>query len=163
MRSIFFGSEGLGLEGSTALAAACARALNETGHVGRPNNGLIGVWQRANDQGAWEIGFEPGGEPAGGVRSGGGGLHRGRDPIGDGALKLKSGRRKPFIVVQDLFETETAQVADVVLPAQTYMEREGTFTSGERRVQRFYRGGPGAGGDQARFCHHGAGGAGRWA
>lgn len=28
-------------------------------HVGRANNGLIGVWQRANDQGAFEIGFQP--------------------------------------------------------------------------------------------------------
>ncbi|MBI3738101.1 MAG: (2Fe-2S)-binding protein [Chloroflexi bacterium] len=56
---ILFGSEGLGLEGSTALATACARALNDAGHVGKPNNGLIGVWQRANDQGAWEIGFRP--------------------------------------------------------------------------------------------------------
>jgi NADH-quinone oxidoreductase subunit G len=34
--------------------------------------------------------------------------------------------------------TTTAELADVVLPAQAYTEREGTFTSGERRVQRFY-------------------------
>ena len=34
--------------------------------------------------------------------------------------------------------TRTAQMADVVLPAQSYTEREGTFTSGERHVQRFY-------------------------
>jgi NADH-quinone oxidoreductase subunit G len=40
--------------------------------------------------------------------------------------------------VQELFLTETARLADVVLPAQAYTEREGTFTSGERRVQRFY-------------------------
>jgi NADH-quinone oxidoreductase subunit G len=34
--------------------------------------------------------------------------------------------------------TETAVQADVVLPAQSWAEREGTFTSGERRVQRYY-------------------------
>jgi NADH-quinone oxidoreductase subunit G len=34
--------------------------------------------------------------------------------------------------------TDTASVADVVLPAQSWAEREGTFTNGERRVQRFY-------------------------
>jgi NADH-quinone oxidoreductase subunit G len=45
-----------------------------------------------------------------------------------------------FVVVQDLFLTETARLADVVLPAQPFTEREGTFTSGERRVQRFYPG-----------------------
>jgi len=37
-----------------------------------------------------------------------------------------------------LFQTTTAELADVVLPAQAYTERGGTFTSGERRVQRFY-------------------------
>ncbi len=40
-----------------------------------------------------------------------------------------------FIVVQDIFLTETAQLADVVLPATSYAEKEGTFTSTERLVQ----------------------------
>ena len=55
---ILFGSEGLGVEGTANLASACAKLLQDTGHVGKPNNGLIGVWERANDQGAWEMGFE---------------------------------------------------------------------------------------------------------
>jgi NADH-quinone oxidoreductase subunit G len=136
--AILFGSEGLGLEGSTALAAACARALNETGHVGRANSGLIGVWQRANDQGAWEIGFRPVDNLQAAFDRAAAVYIVGADPFGDGALKLKSRRRKPFLAVQDLFETTTASLADVILPAQAYMERDGTFTSGERRVQRFY-------------------------
>ena len=41
-----------------------------------------------------------------------------------------------FLVVQDLFANETAQKADVVLPAAAYAEKDGTFTSIERRVQR---------------------------
>ena len=41
-----------------------------------------------------------------------------------------------FLVVQDLFLTETAQYADVVLPASSFAEKDGTFTSTERRVQR---------------------------
>jgi len=41
-----------------------------------------------------------------------------------------------FLVVQDLFLTETAQMADVVLPAASFAEKEGTFTSTERRIQR---------------------------
>ena len=40
--------------------------------------------------------------------------------------------------MQDILETATTEIADVVLPAQALSEREGTFTSGERRVQRFY-------------------------
>jgi predicted molibdopterin-dependent oxidoreductase YjgC len=39
-------------------------------------------------------------------------------------------------VVQDLFLTETARVADVVLPAASYAEREGTVTNTERRLQK---------------------------
>jgi len=41
-----------------------------------------------------------------------------------------------FLVVQDLFMSETAQLADVVLPAASFAEKEGTFTNTERRVQR---------------------------
>ncbi len=41
-----------------------------------------------------------------------------------------------FLVVQDLFLTATAELADVVLPAAGWAETEGTFTSSERRVQR---------------------------
>jgi formate dehydrogenase alpha subunit len=41
-----------------------------------------------------------------------------------------------FIVVQDLFFTETSQFADVVFPAASFVEKEGTFTNTERRVQR---------------------------
>lgn len=41
-----------------------------------------------------------------------------------------------FLVVQDLFLTETAQYADVVFPAASFAEKEGTFTNTERRVQR---------------------------
>ncbi|MBI4778264.1 formate dehydrogenase subunit alpha [Candidatus Desantisbacteria bacterium] len=42
---------------------------------------------------------------------------------------------KEFLVVQDIFLTETAQVADVVLPAVSFAEKDGTFTNTERRVQ----------------------------
>ena len=41
-----------------------------------------------------------------------------------------------FLVVQDIFLSETAALADVVLPATTSLEKDGTFTNTERRVQR---------------------------
>jgi predicted molibdopterin-dependent oxidoreductase YjgC len=44
-----------------------------------------------------------------------------------------------FLVVQEIFLTETAQIADVVLPAAAWGETEGTFTNTERRVQRVRR------------------------
>ncbi len=44
--------------------------------------------------------------------------------------------RLDFLVVQDIFMHETAELADVVLPAASFAEKEGTFTNSERRVQR---------------------------
>jgi len=41
-----------------------------------------------------------------------------------------------FLVVQDIFLTETAELADVVLPAASFAEKDGTFSNTERRVQR---------------------------
>jgi formate dehydrogenase major subunit/formate dehydrogenase alpha subunit len=41
-----------------------------------------------------------------------------------------------FLVVQDIFMNETCKVADVVLPAACFAEKEGVFTNSERRVQR---------------------------
>jgi formate dehydrogenase major subunit/formate dehydrogenase alpha subunit len=48
-------------------------------------------------------------------------------------------RALDFLVVQDLFLTQTARLADVVLPAAGWPETEGTFTNTERRVQRVRR------------------------
>ncbi len=45
-------------------------------------------------------------------------------------------RALDFLVVQDIFLHETAALADVVLPACSFAEKEGTFTNSERRVQR---------------------------
>jgi formate dehydrogenase major subunit len=44
-----------------------------------------------------------------------------------------------FFVIQDLFFSETAKFADVVLPASPSLEKEGTFTNTERRIQRLYQ------------------------
>lgn len=41
-----------------------------------------------------------------------------------------------LLIVQELFMTETAKLADVVLPGASFLEKSGTFTNGERRVQR---------------------------
>jgi NADH-quinone oxidoreductase subunit G len=134
---LLYGSDGLGLAGTTNLAAAAASLLQGTGHTGKPNSGLIGVWQRANDQGAWEIGFRPEAALAKALK-GKAVYIVGADPAGDDPYLAKALGGAKFLVVQDLFRTGTAELADVVLPAQAYSERDGTFTSGERRVQRFF-------------------------
>jgi NADH-quinone oxidoreductase subunit G len=59
----------------------------------------------------------------------------GANPAADSVTAEALGRLD-FLVVQDLFLTETAQLADVVLPAASFAEAEGTYTNLERRVQR---------------------------
>jgi formate dehydrogenase major subunit len=48
-------------------------------------------------------------------------------------------RKLDFMVVQDIFFSSTCRFADVVLPACPSLEKEGTFTSTERRIQRLYQ------------------------
>ena len=134
---ILYGSEGLGFSGSAAVASACAKLLQETEHIGKPNNGLIGVWSRANDQGAWEMGFEVE-EDLAKLLKGKAVYIAGADPVADDPKLAKALEGAEFVAVQDVMETATTEIADVVLPAQAFTERDGTFTSGERRVQRFY-------------------------
>ncbi len=49
---------------------------------------------------------------------------------------IESLERLDFLVVQDIFLTETAAMADVVLPAASFAEKDGTFSNTERRIQR---------------------------
>ena len=154
----FYGGEGLTYDETERLAETLANLLlikNEEGvsHAGRINNGLVAVWPHNNTQGARDMGIRPDAGPgyqkleeagmdapaiyrgveSGDVRA----LYvLGSDPLGDGHLPGRSDL--DFLVVQELYLTETAAAADVVLPAQSWAERDGTFTSGERRAQRFY-------------------------
>jgi len=48
---------------------------------------------------------------------------------------IKALSNTDLVIVQELFMTETAKYADVVLPGASFLEKEGTFTNGERRVQ----------------------------
>ncbi len=48
---------------------------------------------------------------------------------------VKALKNLDFLVVQDIFMTETAELADVVLPAACFAEKDGTFTNTERKVQ----------------------------
>ncbi|MDW8318235.1 MAG: NADH-quinone oxidoreductase subunit NuoG [Anaerolineae bacterium] len=60
----------------------------------------------------------------------------GSDPASEGPAGRAAQQAAEFVVVQDLFLTESAQLADVVLPAVSWAETDGTFTNLERRVQR---------------------------
>lgn len=152
---ILYGREAMwAQQRDAAVGSGIAALLLITGHVGRANNGLIALYPHNNSMGAMD--FD--------LLSDGGLSAREKvralyvmacDPAADrtisptltsdslvGTQPGESVRQgdfvKPdFLVVQDLFLTETAQLADVVLPAQSFAERDGTFTNTERRVQLF--------------------------
>jgi predicted molibdopterin-dependent oxidoreductase YjgC len=66
----------------------------------------------------------------------------GEDPVTtfpDSTTILKRLKSLDFLVVQDIFMTETAKLADVVLPASSWSEKDGTFTNSEGKDQYVYK------------------------
>lgn len=140
------GTQGTSWEAGSPLRQAVANLVTLTGFIGRPNNGVIAVLPHANSRGAVDLGVVPdrlpGYVPAerpglnaqemlgGGVRAL---LVAGADPLAG----VTRADELEFLVVQELFLTQTAQQADVILPAAALAERDGTFTNLERWVQRF--------------------------
>jgi NADH-quinone oxidoreductase subunit G len=135
---VFYGSEGTGPVESAALARACANQHIATGHVGRPNNGLVAVWDKANAQGGWDMGLRPSADLTADLGAAKAAYIVASDPAGDSPTLAEAVKAAAFVVVQELRLSATAELADVVLPVAAFTERDGTFTSGERRVQRFY-------------------------
>ncbi len=136
---IFYGVEGLTYAESASLSGVCAAILVATKNVGRSQNGLIAVWPKNNTQGAWDMGLRPAKDGLENAIADAKAVYvMAVDPVGDDPGLAESLGGDRFLIVQDLFMTPTAELADVVLPAKSFVERDGTFTSGERRVQRFY-------------------------
>ncbi|MGB2956252.1 MAG: NADH-quinone oxidoreductase subunit NuoG [Anaerolineales bacterium] len=131
---VLFGAEGMNFGSSQILAQACANLLIKTNHTGKTNNGLIAVWPEANTQGAWDLGFKPEENLLETLKGAETLIIAGADPVGDGIIPELKGK---FLLVQELFLTETAAQADLVLPVLAVTEKSGSFTSGERRVQLF--------------------------
>jgi NADH-quinone oxidoreductase subunit G len=134
---VFMGSDGMGQVQTSALAGLIAEGLVKTSHFGKPNNGLIPVWQNANDQGAYEMGIQPDETLADNISAAMALYVAGADPASENPSLRDAMQKAGCVIVQDLFLTETAKMADVVLPSQAIMERDGTMVSGERRAQKF--------------------------
>ena len=135
---IVAGAEGLTLAGSRALAQAAANFLIESGHIGRRNNGLLIPLPGANGMGLHYLGYTP-----------------------EATLDIMENPPKALIVAQaelldddpaarawlsqietiiyaNFFDDGISDMAEFVLPIQSFAERDGSFVNGERRVQRFY-------------------------
>jgi len=145
---------GLEAGNDPSLRAALETLVLITGHAGKPNNGVIAVLPHANSRGAADMGVLPHRLPGygsinkdevglstaemlGDNSSIRGMLIAGADPAAENEIYKATLSNLDFLVVQDLFLTETAKLANVVLPAKGVAERDGTFTNLERRVQSF--------------------------
>ncbi len=133
------------------LTTAAANLALLAGIPGREGSGLYLCGEKANSQGAIDLGILPQGNGLGAqamlTAAAAGQLDAlyvvGEDPLSsypDRDRVAKALENVPFLVVQDLFLSLTAQQADVVLPAASFAEKDGTFTNAERRIQRVRRG-----------------------
>ncbi|CAH2032219.1 molybdopterin-dependent oxidoreductase [Trichlorobacter ammonificans] len=139
---------GLAYAGHDAqLAHAAANLAILGGKLGSEGAGLLVLQEKNNSQGAVDVGFIPAaggcdarsildGCAAGSIKTL---LLAGENPLvsyPDHAKVTAALEKVEFLVVADLFLTETAQQADVVLPVCSYAEKDGTFTATDRRLQK---------------------------
>ncbi|MBN1632036.1 MAG: molybdopterin-dependent oxidoreductase [Thermoleophilia bacterium] len=155
--AVIFAQEATRGELGGARVAAIADLVLLTGNVGRPGTGVYPLLGGANSQGLSDMGVRPDRLPGGAALTGGAGVGLsgmitaiesgeidalyvvGADPalaLADERRVRKALEKVGFLVVQDSFLSDTAQYADVVLPAAVAGEDEGTFTNAERLVQR---------------------------
>jgi len=134
--------------------------LSVTGKLGKKGSGFNLLWENSNSQGALDMGVLPDRLPGFSEVRENKGLNfvQMLDAINTGKIKaayimgsdpvrffpdrdyVESTLRKlDFLVVQDIFLTETAKLANVVLSGVSFAEKDGTFTSAERRIQRIKR------------------------
>ncbi len=138
---------------SQELGTAAANLAILAGIPGRAGSGLYLCGEKANSQGAIDLGILPGQGAFGAqgmLAAAASGELSALYVVAEDPLTSYPDRKKtesaldkvPFLVVQDIFLSATAQQADVVLPAASFAEKEGTFTNAERRIQRVRQGIP---------------------
>src|SRR5919199_323760 len=149
---VVYGREALAA--GTPLLQAIGNLLLITGHAGRAGNGVLPIGRHNNSRGALDMGVRPDKGPGYTqiaqtgmsaremIEAAGTGRLRamylaGVDPVAANPRAAAALDRLDLLIVQDLFMTPTAELADYVLPAAAFAERDGTYTNAERRVQRF--------------------------
>src|SRR5699024_5762616 len=105
-----------------------------SGQIGKARRGIISLKPKNNSQGLVDMGIERSYEDL--VDAIEDKTIKGLFVIGEDMEEYANLDHLEFLVVQDLYITPTAKKADVVLPAVSYAESQGTFTNAERRIQR---------------------------
>ncbi|MAU13171.1 MAG: hypothetical protein CL607_25365 [Anaerolineaceae bacterium] len=132
------GADGLDLDGNKALMQACANLLIETDHVGKANNGLMSPIPGPNGMGLHYLGYTPEvtqdivANPPKVL------IVAQAEPAEDDPTATEWLSKVDTVITLSLFPDRTTSYASIVLPIQSFAERDGTFVNGERRVQRFY-------------------------
>jgi NADH-quinone oxidoreductase subunit G len=148
-RALILFPVGQAYTGHTAdLATAVANLAILTGNYGKEGCGVLCLSEKNNSQGAVDMGFYAQDGGLNGLQildACAAGTVKTLFIAGENPLISYPDRTKvkgaldavEFLIVSELFLTETAAMADVVLPACSFAEKEGTFTSTDRRVQFF--------------------------
>lgn len=110
---------------SVAAAELIAQIAALSGHIGSPRDGILEVKPKNNSQGIIDIGITAGAEVLGQVK---GLMIFGEDPADADLSGLE------FLMVSDIYMTDTAKKADVVLPGTGSASVNGTYTNTERRL-----------------------------
>lgn len=136
---IVTGAEGLTYEGSRALMQAAANFLIDSEHVGKANNGLLSTFPGPNRMGQHYLGYSAENTQA-----------IAQNPprllivaqaellADDPTVKDWLGQVETVICLSLFPDEVVSEYASLALPIQSFAERDGSFTNGERRVQRFY-------------------------
>ena len=152
--AILYALDNVPTEQRRALVQGLTDLALVTGNVGAPSSGLFPLRMGTNEQGAWDVGcvpgFLPGHVPVADEASTGLGVGAVFEAVRAGQVKalyvagddpafdvnaLDALEQAEFLVVQDLFLSDVAQRADVVLPLTAFAEQSGSYTSMDRRVQ----------------------------
>ncbi len=112
---------------SVEAAALAAEIALLSGHIGTPRDGILAVRPKNNSQGLADMGIRAGAEALEGVK---GLIVFGEDPAAAGCDL--SGLE--FLMVSDIYMTETAKKADVFIPGTGFASTDGTYTNTERRL-----------------------------
>lgn len=135
---VVVGSEGQSLADSRTLMQAATDLLRRSGHVGKPQNGLLATLPGANAMGQHYMGFTVANTRSIMENPPKVLIVAQAEPLDDDPTAADWLGKVETLITMNLFPDKTIAHAAYALPIQSFAERDGTFTSGERRVQRFY-------------------------
>lgn len=123
---------------SEAIAKAASNLALLTGHVGKESSGILLLHEKSNTQGAVDLGILLDGKDVSDLvkKSEEGDLKALYMVGGNPLLSSKALEQLELLIVQDLFMTDAAKGAHLVLPVCSFVEKSGTYTNLERRIQR---------------------------